>query len=281
MPSATDHPNPQSFPCVNSDTFFRFALVPTRKAYGVMMDKAQDWLIKGLEENGAGAKTAAGYGWFDLTEFRLARERELNQRKQEDAKRRAEEVRPRLQQYNVEYLEPAKRTDAEKLLSEVSADLEMRRYVAPEIDQVRSKIRRSEETDAKKEKEAKKLQEQAEKERSRKEQVARHDENKETIPPRKEIFANAQDFLVSELRWFAKPDYSLDRKKQLLEWLVSNECPTPVRDGWNMVKSGDKQQIRQLTDTAGNPLPREVWRGIAASVSAIREFATTQHKELP
>ena len=279
VPSATDQPNPQFFPCVDSDVSFRFVLVPTRIASQGLISIAQDWLIKGLDTNGAGAKTAAGYGWFDFTEFRMAKEREERRQMQEAAKRRANEVRPSLQQFNVEYLDSDKRVKVEALLVEIQSDPDMARYLTQDVEQVRAKIRKSKELDVQKEQEARDMQEQ---EKRRLEgEAARLEKERAAIPPRKETFEDALDFLVSEFRWFAKQHYPEDRKMQLLELLISRDCPQSVRDGWDMVKSGDNQQIRQITDAKGKPFPREVWRGIAASVRTIREFATAKAKELP
>ena len=282
VPSATDQPNPQFFPCVDSDVSFRFVLVPTRIANQELVSSAQDWLIEGLEANGAGAKTAAGYGWFDFTEFRMTKEREEREerrQKQEAAKRRANEVRPSLQQFNVEYLDFDKRVKAETLLAEIQSVPDMARYLTQDVAQVRSKIIKSKELDVRKEQEVREKQEQEM--RRLEEEAARREKERAAIPPCKEAFEDALDFLVSEFRWFAKRDYAEDRRMQLLELLISRDCPQTVRDGWNMVKSGDNQQIRQITDARGNPFPREVWRGIAASVRTIREFAAAHAKELP
>lgn len=86
-----ESPNPQVFPVVKAGAEFMFVLAsvsPTRacrmaKALGLPGDfplaKAKEWLIKGLTERGVGAKTTAGYGWFEYDE---AKE---NQRLQEAA----------------------------------------------------------------------------------------------------------------------------------------------------------------------------------------------------
>ena len=80
-PDATDDesPNPQFFPTVDEGVSFLFSVVPVRPDAEV--GAAKGWLVRALSENGAGAKTAAGYGWFDcdasLTEkWRVARETE-------------------------------------------------------------------------------------------------------------------------------------------------------------------------------------------------------------
>lgn len=61
-----ESPNPQFFPVVAEDTSFRFAIVPLRNSQNIKF--AEDYLKRGLEELGIGAKTAAGYGWFSVDE---------------------------------------------------------------------------------------------------------------------------------------------------------------------------------------------------------------------
>lgn len=64
---ATDDetPVPSFFLAVESDSVFRFAIraIPGRSAQDDL-DFAEKMLKKALTENGIGAKTAAGYGWF-------------------------------------------------------------------------------------------------------------------------------------------------------------------------------------------------------------------------
>ena len=86
-PKATDdeQPNPQFFPAVASDTVFRFTLVPLRGCTPAQLARAKGWLVRALAINGAGAKTAAGYGWFeDVTKT----EEEAYLRTQADRERR-------------------------------------------------------------------------------------------------------------------------------------------------------------------------------------------------
>ncbi len=83
MPVALDNesPIPVVFPAVASDIEFQFAVLPVRPALKCspgssvkagrstrLIDLAQEWLRGGLEGFGLGAKTAAGYGWFDASE---------------------------------------------------------------------------------------------------------------------------------------------------------------------------------------------------------------------
>ena len=70
-PVATDDedPIPDCFPAVKIDekngTFFVFTLVPLRNAGKMEVGLAKKWLIQAITENGVGAKTSAGYGWFE------------------------------------------------------------------------------------------------------------------------------------------------------------------------------------------------------------------------
>jgi CRISPR type III-B/RAMP module RAMP protein Cmr6 len=82
-----EEPNPQFFPAVEAGAVFRFTLVPLKPAADTA--KAKKWLLDALQIHGAGAKTAAGYGWFSYDEANSqeisAREAAAAKRKQEDA----------------------------------------------------------------------------------------------------------------------------------------------------------------------------------------------------
>lgn len=61
----TKNPVPVFFPAVEKGATFRFSLNPVQgRGTKENLDIAVKYLKKGLSENGAGAKTAAGYGWF-------------------------------------------------------------------------------------------------------------------------------------------------------------------------------------------------------------------------
>jgi len=66
------NPTPVFFPAVASGTIFEFAISPlqikTENDIDTLMYLAGDWLKRGLKEQGAGAKTNAGYGWFEEVE---------------------------------------------------------------------------------------------------------------------------------------------------------------------------------------------------------------------
>ncbi len=58
------NPVPSFFVAVEKGATFKFFLNKTSRAEAGDLDLAEKWLKKGLTESGAGAKTAAGYGWF-------------------------------------------------------------------------------------------------------------------------------------------------------------------------------------------------------------------------
>lgn len=62
----TEDPVPVVFPAVAPGHVFTFALVPLRATD--LVEHARTWLRTGLETFGLGAKTNAGYGWFDASD---------------------------------------------------------------------------------------------------------------------------------------------------------------------------------------------------------------------
>jgi|GEM_PF-2625198 len=71
-------PNP--FPVVAAGTKFAFCITlsdASKDAERELLDTATTWLKEALETNGIGAKTGAGYGWFDCSETHT---KELNTR---------------------------------------------------------------------------------------------------------------------------------------------------------------------------------------------------------
>lgn len=77
MPVAldTEEPNPVMFPAAAANIIFQFAVLPIRDHLSSLSQPdtklhalAVEWLRQGLETFGLGAKTAAGYGWFDASE---------------------------------------------------------------------------------------------------------------------------------------------------------------------------------------------------------------------
>jgi hypothetical protein len=67
----TEEPNPVLFPAVKAqgeNDYFTFPLIPLRNPETRLLTYTRIWLASGLETFGLGAKTNAGYGWFDASE---------------------------------------------------------------------------------------------------------------------------------------------------------------------------------------------------------------------
>ncbi len=74
----TEDPVPVFFPAVKAQTtgnYFTFPLIPLRHAASGDLALAKRWLAHGLELFGIGAKTAAGYGAFEVPELEESRNR--------------------------------------------------------------------------------------------------------------------------------------------------------------------------------------------------------------
>jgi CRISPR-associated protein Cmr6 len=63
-----EDPNPVVFPSVAAGHVFAFALAPLRNRSVDLLQQAREWLVDALSVFGLGAKTAAGYGWFETSE---------------------------------------------------------------------------------------------------------------------------------------------------------------------------------------------------------------------
>lgn len=96
----TEEPVPVFFPAVKEqgeNDYFIFPLIPLRQADASFLSFAQEALRTGLDIFGLGAKTNAGYGWFDASEdlnTRIAeRQKEAIERKRELERQAAEKAR--------------------------------------------------------------------------------------------------------------------------------------------------------------------------------------------
>ncbi len=93
----TEEPNPVTFPCVRAQTgddHFSFPLSALGNHGEGALSSAKAWLTLGLEVFGLGAKTAAGYGWFEVAAItqKLERRRE-NLRLEEQRRQQAEQTK--------------------------------------------------------------------------------------------------------------------------------------------------------------------------------------------
>lgn len=88
----TEEPVPVFFPAVAAGHIFTFATRPLRSCNSALLKQARTWLADGLAAFGLGAKTAAGYGWFDasprfndliISKLQANEQKEANRLKQE------------------------------------------------------------------------------------------------------------------------------------------------------------------------------------------------------
>jgi hypothetical protein len=80
----TEEPVPVVFPAVAPGHVFVFALTKLRTCSGTDLSAVRTWLACGLSTFGLGAKTNAGYGWFqDVTERIRAAEQAAQQERAE------------------------------------------------------------------------------------------------------------------------------------------------------------------------------------------------------
>lgn len=61
----TEEPNPVIFPAVRADTIWAFLIHPNRRSTHEQLGWARTWLEIGISSFGIGAKSNAGYGFFD------------------------------------------------------------------------------------------------------------------------------------------------------------------------------------------------------------------------
>lgn len=98
-----EEPVPIVFPAVAPGHVFAFSLMPIRTHAAAMLPPVRAWLACGLSTFGIGAKTNAGYGWFECSEAiqttvgktlhdRAERDRADKQRQADERHRKAEEA---------------------------------------------------------------------------------------------------------------------------------------------------------------------------------------------
>lgn len=91
-----ESPIPNFFPAVASGARFTFTLAPCGCEGQDLLARAKHWLVEAVTVNGVGAKTAAGYGWFEYDEAaeaekeRIRKEKEEKKAQEEKARREAE-----------------------------------------------------------------------------------------------------------------------------------------------------------------------------------------------
>ncbi|MCX6878615.1 MAG: type III-B CRISPR module RAMP protein Cmr6 [Verrucomicrobia bacterium] len=89
-----EKPRPNPFPVVETGTQFAFCLVLNgMSSEKKLLEQATRWLELALTENGIGAKTASGYGWFSIQPDALSVIEAENRQEAEIARVKAEEAR--------------------------------------------------------------------------------------------------------------------------------------------------------------------------------------------
>lgn len=124
IPIATDteEPVPVVFPAIAAQKgfdHFSFPLMPLRNAEDSLLAHARIWLAAGLETFGIGAKTNAGYGWFDASE---ALSQAIIQKQQATKKQREDEIQ-RQRDIARQAADASARLAAKRALEEALANL--------------------------------------------------------------------------------------------------------------------------------------------------------------
>lgn len=159
LPVATDteDPNPVVFPAVAPGHVFAFALLPLRNATSQLLEYARTWLKTGLEVFGLGAKTNAGYGWFNATDtvqlivksiLQAQAEKEEIERKrqEEEARRKAEEEerRRRAEEYKeaTKNMTPEQKADYDiALLTEAQFQGRLEEFLKRPVEEQKAIVR--------------------------------------------------------------------------------------------------------------------------------------------
>jgi CRISPR type III-B/RAMP module RAMP protein Cmr6 len=122
----TEEPNPVVFPAVAPGHVFVFAPRAIRSPMEALASVARRWLADGLQAFGLGAKTNAGYGWFDCSSDLQTRVREAlletQRNRTEEKKRREEEQRLKNEQEEFRQRR-AKAAEATKSMSDEERQL--------------------------------------------------------------------------------------------------------------------------------------------------------------
>ncbi len=117
---ATDdeEPNPVFFPAIAAGHVFAFPVAPLRRTSADTLALASRWLALGLQVFGLGAKTAAGYGWFDASDRISKTVHDLLERKaRHEAALKAAEKEAAQQKARQEAEQQRKKEEAEALAS--------------------------------------------------------------------------------------------------------------------------------------------------------------------
>lgn len=128
---ANEKPTINSFPVVEQGARFAFCLVASRLASDPekVMEAAGRWLKSALTQEGLGAKTSNGYGWFSLPQDGL---RQLEEAEQREAEARAAEKQKELERAEIEALIKKERAEEEERIRQKRAVEARRKEMTPE-----------------------------------------------------------------------------------------------------------------------------------------------------
>lgn len=270
-PSSQDQPIPQFFPTVKDGVCFRFTIAPVRCGGDSLLSSARDWLWKALEENGAGAKTAAGYGWFDLDGAREAERKRAEKEMIERLSSQIPEYRSRLQPFaSADYLPADQRIQLENLFSEIEKEGVPASKLDPEYARAKSVSAMSIQVDA-----------MRKNSQGSSEQPQPVPSTERELPPIPDRYETADAFVLTEILPFGDPACSEQRRKESVGKIVAAIESDCVRAGWNLVKDRDRERIAAIRRADGSPIARKEKRGIEASVGKIREWSKQHNVELP
>lgn len=268
--SATDGPNPQKFPAVGNETSFRFALVPVRDK-SEFVGLAKQWLLDALETHGAGAKTAAGYGWFDVDHVRGEEADKKRKEQEQIVSEKAKDFRDQLKEFSSEdYLPADRRSRLEVLFAEIRKAGIPESKLVPEYSKAKSIYEISSQVDSNKPSPAV-VPSSARKE-------ANH---AQALPDVLEHYETPDAFVLAEIFPFADSTCGEERRKATIEKIVAAAAGDAIHEGWIRVKSRDRVQIAAIKRPDGNLIARKEKRSIDASVGKILEWAKQHQIELP
>jgi CRISPR type III-B/RAMP module RAMP protein Cmr6 len=134
----SEEPVPVLFPAVASGHVFTFAVHKLRTASADDLQRARAWLHTGLQTFGLGAKTSAGYGWFDCSESLQQVVKSLLQAKEEreraDTERKAAEEKAAAEAKARADEKAAREAALAGLSPEQRADKEVELMTEPQFD---------------------------------------------------------------------------------------------------------------------------------------------------
>ena len=139
-PHFNNNLRPIFFPAVESGSEFAFSILGQRTPHLEDLDRpklleyAKKWLLSALTQNGIGAKTGAGYGWFEFDpQAEADRQAELEREKQRIAEEQAAAEKRAEEQRLIAEAEKAERERKAQLNPEDRAYEEIQSYNDPEF----------------------------------------------------------------------------------------------------------------------------------------------------